>query len=247
MREKPKDRHAKTNFSSTTGTVPAGKGRVTFNRDSQGSIWAYAAQGTANEAITLPALVQEWVANSTSGTSVAATLGSAPTSGNRILGIVASIGRGANSITQTNVSWTQLATFNGNNQWIEFWLGVVSASANATATANFTGVNASDLIIAEIAQAFSTAGTPVTSTGNSTETTVPYLTADAGDYVLAGVSSNTLTSNSGALISCVPCIEIRGSGHRARGLLAIAPSGQINFYGFQSAAVAWSAMAVVIS
>jgi hypothetical protein len=72
----------------------------------------------------------------------AITLGAAPTNGNLLLAVI-SIETGTQSVTsisQTNVTWTQLAeTTDGSSPKVEIWKGVVAASAGTGITINYSG------------------------------------------------------------------------------------------------------------
>jgi hypothetical protein len=83
--------------------------------------------------------------------SLALTLGSTPTNGNILLACIDRDATGAiTSITQTNVTWTQLiSSGNGTAPVVEIWKGVVGASAGTTltiacATTTYTGVHVSE-------------------------------------------------------------------------------------------------------
>lgn len=148
-----------------------------------------------------------------STTSLAATM-TAPTSGDCLVALIMSTGRGANSITQTNVTWTQRYTGNGNSQYFEVWTAAVSASAGTTATAAFTGANKAEIItfVVSGASAF-TAAAIVGSSATSASATILTNTctpAAAGDYVICGYSRNGPVSSYGALNVAYTGLDIYG-------------------------------------
>ena len=132
------------------------------------------------------------------GTSLATTM-TAPTAGDNLVGLVFSTGRGCNSITQTNVVWTQRYTGNGNSQYFEIWTGVVSASAGTTATFAFTGSNKQQIETFVVAGAGNwTSGTIQGSSATSSSATLLTNSAaltTAGDYVILGISRNSPASS----------------------------------------------------
>lgn len=125
-----------------------------------------------------------------SGTSLVLTM-TAPTAGDNLVMVVYPTGRGANSITQTNVVWTQRYTGNGNSQWLEVWTGVVSASAGTTATLAFTGSNvqyAQSFVVSNVTPF--TSATALTTATNAASTLITLEgTGTVGDYVVWGVSA----------------------------------------------------------
>lgn len=194
--------------------------------------------------VSIPTLVQGAAAVNTS-TSLTTTLGSTPTVGNILYGIVAGRTRGANSITQTNVVWTQLVTYNGNSQYIEIWKGVISASAATGATAAFTGSANNYLQVVEVAHTLGTAGSSVNGTGTGASFAIGPLTASAGSFVIAAVSSNSPAG--GMLLSGIPNQALDGAGAAGKALMLFSPGGQLTFTGINTTAVAWAGVALIIS
>ena len=119
--------------------------------------------------------------------------------------------RGATSITQTNVSWSNLYTTNGNTQYAELWVGVVSGSPGTTATVNFASSTRVQAFGVEVTTAFSTAGTAATSTGNASRGAFSGpLTTSAGDIVV-GITSNN-SSAYGMSMPNVPYAVVQAGG-----------------------------------
>lgn len=122
----------------------------------------------------------------------------AATSGNRLLMISCSAARGANSITQTNVTWTNRYTGNGNSLYTELWTGVTSGTGGTTATVNFTGSNNQYNIYIELPStypAFTTVGTTVTGTAASgTVYNLGDLATASGDYVVWIITAGQASS-----------------------------------------------------
>lgn len=123
----------------------------------------------------------------------------APTTGDKLIMVVLSRGRGANSITQTNVTWTQRYTDNANSNWVEVWTGVVSGTGGTTATVAFTGSN-NQQDIYFVCNGLPAAPTSVTAYATSTSAGRTVYTCNAtslvvGDFVIAAVCANAPTSS----------------------------------------------------
>jgi len=169
-----------------------------YSKDDAGTETLMSAGVGGTNLPVIPTIVNLHENAFTNGTSIAQSV-NAPTVGNRLVAIVGSTGRVCNSITQTNVTWTQRLTSNGNSRYVEIWTGVVSSSAGTTATAAFTGTNDCAMTYIELsstAPAFATAGTPAVNTAASgtvysvnenTQTTL-------GDYYFWGVTAGQASS-----------------------------------------------------
>jgi hypothetical protein len=121
-----------------------------------------------------------------------------PTPGKSLVAAVYSSTRGCNSISQTNVTWTQRYTGNGNSRYFEVWTGVAAASPGTTATFNFTGSATQYCEIYEItdAPAFTTGTVQTTGTGSAA--LVPPMDASAltkDDWVIWGITQSGITSS----------------------------------------------------
>jgi hypothetical protein len=136
-----------------------------------------------------------------SGTSLAVTT-AAFADGSVIWCAVMSSGRGANSITQTNVTWTKAYGGNGNSQFGELWRGVVAGGASGTtATIAFTGSNSSSAEVFRFEEgAFATAAANSTNTsaGSATVTHGINNVTMGGTYLWI-VAAAAPTSSYGAL------------------------------------------------
>lgn len=171
----------------------------------------------------LPALVQEPAVSvfSSGTTAIGLVYASAPTNGNRCYILVCSNSRGASSITQTNVTWTNLFTGNDGTRWTELWVGVVAASAGTTATVNFASSTRMQALGIEMTNVFTTAAANTAATSNQ----VGPLSTSSGDYVFVIA---THTSSGGAvLIPNVQHIPIGATGGQGAGALLISPGGSI--------------------
>jgi hypothetical protein len=141
-----------------------------------------------------------------------------PTAGDVLVAIVTSRGRGCNSITQTNVTWTQRYTGNGNSQYIEVWTGVVSAAAGTTATFAFTGTNNQQCATFQVVG--SSAFTSVSSSGTATAaaTALSSLSVSnltVGNWYIAVCSANSPTSSYGSMTQPVTSLSMVGGAMRA--------------------------------
>lgn len=169
--------------------------------------------------------------------------------GDNLVALVMSTGRGCNSITQTNVTWTQRYTGNGNSQWFEVWTGVVAGgAAGTTATFAFTGANKVSAEVFTIAGVGNwTSGTIIGSsatTGSATLLTNSCNPAAAGDYVILGVSRNAPASsymiinqdwtptNQGAFGGQGSAAIMRAGTNRALMVASIASSSVAQFTAF---------------
>jgi hypothetical protein len=131
-----------------------------------------------------------------SGTSTAVTT-AAFAAATPLIALVYSTGRGCNSITQTNVTWTQRYTGNGNSQWIEVWTGVVAGgAAGTTATFAFTGANKNYCEVLQVATAFTAASASITGTAATTALSAVQASGlTVGNYYLALTSANGAASS----------------------------------------------------
>jgi hypothetical protein len=142
-----------------------------------------------------PALSGDSKAYSGSGTSLGVTT-PAYSIGATLIACVMSTGRGADSITQTNVTWTKRYAGNASSQYIEVWTGVVAGgAAGTTATFAFTGSNKQQCQVFELVGVSAiTAAALIGSLASSAGTTRIDLAATgaaAGDLVLWIVSANS--------------------------------------------------------
>jgi hypothetical protein len=150
---------------------------------------------------TLPVVTNSNGNYAASGTSVVVTM-TAPTAGDNLVALVYSTGRGCNSITQTNVTWTQRFAGNGSSQYFEVWTGVVAASAGTTATFAFTGSNKqyAETFVWPGAGNFTSAtivGSANTGTGTTHKLSV--VPGAAGDNLIIGTSANSPTDSYSSL------------------------------------------------
>jgi hypothetical protein len=100
----------------------------------------------------------------TSGSTIAVTLGAAPTSGNVLIAVYGAVVNPAttvSSITQTGVTWTQKTVKLHNNYYeSEIWLGVVGAGASTSVTLSLSGsIPATYAVVADICEYYGVATT----------------------------------------------------------------------------------------
>lgn len=134
--------------------------------------------GGVGDALKPPTVAELSSTFTASGTSTVVTM-PAPTPGTTLIALVSSRSRGCNSITQTNVAWTQRYTASGNSQFLELWTGVVSAAPGTTATFAFTGANSQQC--ATFAMPGAPAYTTVTDRGNATTSGATFLAISASN------------------------------------------------------------------
>jgi len=204
--------------------------------EATGMKWAAAAGG--GSVYGLPTIDNYAATYTGSGTSTVVTM-SAPAAGAVLVAVVYSRGRGANSITQTNVVWTNRYTGNGNSQYIEVWTGVASASAGTTATFAFTGNNVQyceTFVVAGGASAFTTATASATGTAAATAlATVAASGLTVGSYYLLLCSSyNSSSSYAGSSHDFRYLSEFGGAG---RGGVVRANGAAISYWSLSSSAV----------
>jgi hypothetical protein len=116
-----------------------------------------------------------------------------------LVAVVLSEGRGASSITQTNVTWTQRYTGSAGGLFVEVWTGAIAGAAGTTVTANFASGTKSYFSVAELdVAALTSAGTAATST-----TGVLALTGET-EGALCIYGNTSFNSNTGFAWSNVP-------------------------------------------
>lgn len=220
----------------------AGTDNMLHARDSTGD------EGQSSASYTgVPPYVQVVNQYQASSTTCVVTM-AAPTPGNTLLCFVGASGRGATSITQTNVAWTRLLTNNGNSYYTEVWVGVVSASPGTTATVNYASGTTSQCAVIELpadsTPAFSTAGTPQTVTGTGALAQVPELNCSVGDWVVWLGGAAITSSYSGANMPYLPVLP---TGGLLRGGILKAVGGKFSVWSVQSASGAFNELAVVLT
>ena len=200
----------------------------------------------------LPKLSNQASNYSASTTSLVVTM-TAPTVDSNLICLVYSTGRGANSITQTNVTWTQRYTGNGNSQYFEVWTGVVASSPGTTATVALTGANK---VFAETFQvdgvsswttaAALTSGT--TTAGSGTANAHQATAGAAGDYVIAAVSANSPASAYQGINVEANVTGSSAVGGAGRFMMVRAPTNLVlHYWSVQASSVGWFLAFVKVS
>lgn len=207
LRESANDGSDFSNAASDYRVLFLGEDGYLHVKDSAGAV-ADPYPASASALPVFPTIVNYHENAYTSGTSIPLSV-NAPTAGNRLVAIIGSTGRVCNSITQTNVTWTQRLTSNGNSKYVEIWTGVVASTGGTTATAAFTGTNDCAMTYIELpstAPAFATAGTPVVATAASgtVYTLHEPVNTTLGDYYIWGITAGQASSYSMMNQSYVP-------------------------------------------
>ena len=98
-----------------------------------------------------PTIIQDKSTENSSSSSVAVTLDSTPTVGSRIIVGVSGLGRDANSVSATNITFTKMGVANNSTTiFAAIWVGVVGSSPGSTITASFTGNNFNQISVVEV-------------------------------------------------------------------------------------------------
>jgi hypothetical protein len=203
--------------------------------------------GTSGTGATVPKISNYAGTFTASGTSTAVVT-SAPVPTDHLIAIVYSGTRGADSITQTNVTWTKRYSGNGNNRFIEVWTGVATAGAGTTATFNFTGADTQfcEVFTVDSPNAFTSAVALTTATAAATAlATVSHDSAVTGDYILYLCSAANPNSSYGAIGSSGT--PLAAFGGASRGWIAIAPTGRVSYWSLSSSAVNFFAAIIKLS
>jgi hypothetical protein len=210
---------------------------------------AWAAPAGAAAAEIAPRVTETGSAYSGGTTSLAVT-SAAWAAGSTVLAVVHSKGRVANSITQTNVTWTQRYTGNGNSMYVSVWTGVVAGgAAGTTATVALTGSNMVFVQLGKLPdEAAITAATlsGSSATASGTLSTIETTALTPGDLVLWGITAD---SPSSSYVGCTAAFAPFGTlfGGAGRSGLFYAPSNAASLWSIQSSGVAWFGAFIVLS
>jgi hypothetical protein len=152
----------------------------------------------ADHTMTLPIVYQSVGSTALNTQNPAITIGAA-TTGHRLIVGLNLVGRGATSITCTNVTFTKVSGFTSspNASRYEIWVGVVAGgSSGTTLTVNTASSNFSTIVMMEVADAL----TPTA--GNTYNADVigtygffgPLSTATSGNFIAAIVGCDNTTA-----------------------------------------------------
>ena len=198
--------------------------------------WAAPAGGGTSG----PTILNTGSQYSGSTTSLVVTMSGAAASGNFLYAGIGSTGRTVNSITQTNVTWTQLKTFNANSQSVELWRGVVSGgSGGTTATIALTGSNVTAATIIEVGTnlgSSASAGTTYSQASGTvfTPTVTAYASTTAGRYLVWCASGN----NTSYVMPFAPFATWINAGGQLAMAVGPSPGGSVSApYGFVASSV----------
>jgi len=177
-------------------------------------------EGFLSVTTPMPDITQSTSGFQTSSTTNGITFGATPTKG--LICLVFGTTRGASSITQTNVTWTQRYTGNGNSQFFEVWTGAISGTAGTSVTVNFASATRSNVEVYEINHAdFTSVGTAVTNTGSATTiyTMGPLTSPSRGSICVGGITTNGAGSQYGGMN--IPFFSANFFGGQGRGVIFI--------------------------
>ena len=175
--------------------------------EATGLAWA-APSGSSSP---VPVVVQSVSQYQESSTTNALTV-TAPTAAAVV--IVQSETRGASSITQTNVTWTQRYTGNAGGVYVEVWTGAISGAAGTTVTVNFASATKSSCTFTELSEsAFTSVGTAVTATNGLLSLTG----ATAGQVCVYAETS--FNANTAYVASNLPFAPVQSGGCLNAGFL----------------------------
>lgn len=184
---------------------------------------------------------------SSASTSCAVTTAAYAIGATLVALVYSSNNRGANSITQTNVTWTKRYGNSGTNQFFEVWTGVVAGgAAGTTATAAFTGSGTQFVEIFALPDFPAiTSGTGVnTATGTGTTTTLSGSVTIGGLYVWGISAAAPSTSTSFASHGYTPTSYFGGQG---RAGLFRAGSNRVGIVSTSSSSVAYFGALVALA
>lgn len=205
-----------------------------------------AGAGTFNP---LPALTNFGTAFSSSSTTVAATI-TAPATTDHLVAVVYSTGRAPNSVTGTNMTWTQRYTGNGNSQHLSVYTGVAASSAGTSVTASFTGSNNQqiDVFTIDSPSALTAASAAATATAASTALTTVSASGSPvveGAYVIAATCAASPTSSYSGFTH--PVRHISAFGGQGRSGITQMNGRAIAYWSLSSSAVNFFTAIIVIS
>lgn len=235
---------AKGDLAVGTGADTAAK--LTVGNDGQ-IVIADSSQSTGLRYIDYPVpdIVQSSSHYQASSTTNATTLGATPTKA--LVCLVFSRTNAPTSITQTNVTWTQRYTGNGNSQYFEVWTGAITGAAGTTVTVNFGSSTTSQIEVYEYNHAeFTSAGSAATTTSSGgTNVQMSKTGLTDGDYVVFGISANGPSSAYGGCnLPFYPATPFGGQG---RGATLIFSGGIAAVWSVLSSSVAYFGAIVKIS
>ena len=121
----------------------------------------------------------------------------APTTGSLVL-IIQSDGRAATSVTQTNVTWTEMFTANNGSLYTSFWVGAITDAAGTTISADYASSTKAELtfIVFDGPELTTLEGSGVESSGHVSLSGVPLGTLCLAAETAFNANSNTYTINS---------------------------------------------------
>lgn len=231
------------NASNVTDRLAVGSSGKVLKSDGVDPSWQ-----TPTFAYAIPVPTSSSSQFSSSSTTCAVTT-AAFTTGDKLIAIVAAGSRGCNSITQTNVTWTQRYASSGNSNFVEVWTGVVSGTAGTTATFNFTGSGTQQCAVVclnEAPSAFTAAASIGTDTSGSSSThQVTSTSATAGRYCVLAIAAQA-TSHT-LLVASQPYAPQLVTGGRLAYLLGRSNFSQWHFAGIKNTATSHFAAIVELS
>ena len=200
-------------LGSATPLVESGSGAAGTATNSSHEDHVHPAAGGGGASGSAPIQTKATGAG-TNTNALAVVLGTTPTNGNLLIAMIDRDATGAiTSISQTNVTWTQLVTSGtGTAPVVEVWKGVVGAGAGTTLTINCGTTTFTGAVVAEFAGITGTLDTSAVISGHATVDQLgPYtptiVPTNANALVVGACSTTSNSTRYRTLIGMVQFVD----------------------------------------